>query len=298
MRVDCAFLDSGTGGIPYMQHLMERAPERQCVYVADSAHFPYGEKTPAEIIEHALAATTLIVRQFSPRAVIIACNTISVTALPALRAAFPTVPIVGTVPAIKRAAAISRNRRIGLLATRATIAHPYTVQLEQRFAADCTIVPRADGTLIAFIEHDLFGASAVARHNAVAPAVSYFLEHGCDTIVLACTHFLHMAEDIAQAAGAGIAVIDSRDGVVRQALAVIAHETIGAKTSCSNTCNIEEGRKSAVSQDPVTDRHALSVGHILGNGTVYVSGFTRPADEAEYCTLCARLQLPFGGLLQ
>ena len=95
--VDFAFLDSGTGGIPYMLLLKEKSPERRCVYLGDTVHFPYGEKSFEEIVSCSSHAISQIIDRWNPRAVIIACNTISVTALDELRKLYPGLPIIGTV---------------------------------------------------------------------------------------------------------------------------------------------------------------------------------------------------------
>jgi glutamate racemase len=274
LPLDFAFLDSGTGGIPYMLYLKQKCPEAACVYLADSIHFPYGEKTYEEITADATDAVSLILRTWHPGVVVIACNTISVTALSALRKRFPFVPIVGTVPAIKVAAEISKSRKIGLLATNATIHNPYIERLEHDFAADCTVIARGAPELVSFIEHDFFTATKEERCAAVIPAVSYFAENGCDTIILACTHFLHMADDIQEAAGCRVRVVDSREGVVRQALRVELR------------CDL------SLPKNACTQRNEISA-----ENTVFVTGFTKKSDAEKYNNLCGNLHLKFGGIL-
>ena len=215
-----AFLDSGTGGLPYLAQLRTHAEGCSCAYVADTAHFPYGEKTRDEVIRFSLSTAKRLVERFMPEVVIVACNTISVAALEALRASFP-VPFVGTVPAIKLAAARSKNRKIGLLATERTVRDPYTDALICDFAPDCEIVRIGDSTLISRIERELVTAGREERLAAVLPSVERFRSAGVDTIVLACTHFLHVDAEIREAAGPDIAIIDSREGVVQQALRLV-----------------------------------------------------------------------------
>ena len=168
--VDFAFLDSGTGGIPYMLALKERQPDARCIYLGDTAHFPYGEKSPEEVTRCAASTITAIVERWNPRTLVVACNTISVTALADLRSLFPGLPIVGTVPAIKLAAKVTRNKRIGLLATNATVNHPYSARLIADFASDCQVFSRGDPDLIAFIENKLFTASPEERRQAASLA--------------------------------------------------------------------------------------------------------------------------------
>lgn len=216
-----AFLDSGSGGLPYLAQLRAHARHVSCVYVADTAHFPYGEKTREEVIQFALEMVAHLLERFNPCVIIIACNTISVAALPALRKTF-SVPFVGTVPAIKLASAFSINRKIGLLATERTVCDPYTDSLIAQYASDCEVVRIGDSVLVARIEKELVMASRTERLAAVKPSIEQFRSAGVDTIVLACTHFLHVTDEIHEVAGPDIRIIDSREGVVQQALRLAA----------------------------------------------------------------------------
>lgn len=215
-----AFLDSGTGGLPYLSQLRFHAPRASCAYVADTEHFPYGEKTRDEVIRYSVATAGRLLSRFSPEVVIVACNTISVAALESLRAAYD-IPFVGTVPAIKLASARSKRRKIGLLATERTVRDPYTDALIRDFAPDCEVVRIGDSELIARIERDLITAGHDERLRAVTPSVERFLDAGVDAIVLACTHFLHVDAEIREAAGPGVEIIDSREGVVHQAMRLV-----------------------------------------------------------------------------
>lgn len=218
-------------------------------------------------------ALSLIVKKWNPRTVIIACNTISVTSLSDLRALFPNIPIVGTVPAIKLAASVTHNKRIGLLATNATVNHPYNKKLIQDYASDCHVFNRGDPDLIAFIEHELFNASEAEKQKAVEPAVSFFLENKCDTIILGCTHFTHIAENIASVAGSGVQVVDSRDGVANQALRV-------------------EQKQIAVS---VQQKARLDT--LPPDQSFFVTALHNTEDDREYAALCKNAGIPWGGLI-
>ncbi len=277
--VDFAFLDSGTGGIPYMMELKHKMPEARCVYVGDTAHFPYGEKSADEVTESAAASIAEIIRRWDPDTLVIACNTISVTSLAELRSRFPDLPIVGTVPAIRLAARVSRNKRIGLLATNATVRHPYCTDLIHKYAADCEIFKRGDPELISFIEHSLFTASEEERLAAVQPAVSYFLDQGCDTIILGCTHFTHVASYIAKAAGKDVEVVDSRDGVAKQALKV-----------WKGTDEAEEQGFMPEAEQVLPYRSDLPE-----DKSFFVTLLRDAEDKEEYEDLCASFHIPWGG---
>lgn len=264
--VDFAFLDSGTGGIPYMLSLKEKQPEAECVYLGDTLNFPYGEKSVEQITECARNAISLIIKKWNPKTIIIACNTISVTALEGLRKIFPDLPIVGTVPAIKLASKITKNKKIGFLATNASVNSPYSQKLIDDFASDCEVVRRGDPELIRFVEKDFFTSTEEQKLLACKPAVDFFASKGCDTIILGCTHFTHIADIMQKACGEGVAVIDSRDGVSNQAL---------------KQCQVE---KNHISSESVPDC------------SFFVTKAS-DAEEKEYKMLCSKLNIPWGGLI-
>jgi len=239
-----AFLDSGSGGLPYLAQLKSNAPMASCVYLADTKHFPYGEKKREEVISFAVETVGKLLERFSPEVVVIACNTISVAALATLRATY-SIPFVGTVPAIKLASAQSVNRKIGLLATERTVTDPYTDALIAEFASDCEIVRIGDSRLISRIESELLTATREERIKAVSPSIERFKAAGVDTIVLACTHFLHVSEEIGEVAGKGIRIIDSRDGVVHQALRLVTPSNHGHS---DGACFISGGITSAMEE--------------------------------------------------
>ena len=110
MSVDFAFIDSGTGGLPYMCYLNEKCPSASCIYVADAQNFPYGEKSTDEICTCVTQLCEKIISRFSPKVIVLACNTMSVTALSVLRSKFD-VSFIGTVPAIKLASSITKNKK-------------------------------------------------------------------------------------------------------------------------------------------------------------------------------------------
>ncbi len=272
-KIDFAFVDSGTGGIPYMQELKKKLPVARCVYIGDTEHFPYGQKSAEEITSSVSSVIEKIIRRWNPIAIVIACNTISVTSLEQLRMKFPERPIVGTVPAIRLASRVSKNRCIGLLATNATVNHPYCDFLSKQYAGDCLIFKRGDPDLIAFIEHDLFTSTPEQRRQAVKPAVDYFVSNGCDTIILGCTHFTHVAQDIANLAGDGVQVVDSRDGVATQAIKVETEEL-------------------------AKNHEFAGVGELPADKAFFVTRIRSEQDSKEYETLCNYFSIPWGGLFE
>lgn len=273
--VDFAFLDSGTGGIPYLQRLLEKKPDASCIYVGDTANFPYGEKTHEQIVKCVLEIAKKIIEKFNPKVFIVACNTMSVNALDVLREVFPATQFVGTVPAIKLASSVSKKRKIGLLATQSTVDNPYNVDLKNHFASDCELVLRADPDLISFIEHESFTATKEESIKAVMPAINFFYENDCDTIILGCTHFLNLAELFQEAAdnvsGGTLKIVDSREGVTNRALSIFDSLNQNAADSKSE----HEQKKSRL----------------------YVTGLSKAKDQNEYDVICNRYHLEWGGII-
>ena len=276
---DFIFIDSGVGGIPYMTTLLQRAPEAECVYVADTANFPYGEKTHEQVVKCVTELVGKINLEFAPKVIVLACNTMSVNALEALRKTFPDVKFVGTVPAIKLAASLSRKRRIGLLATKATCENPYNIELKNKFASDCVIVNRPDPQLISFIEHNAFTASREECLKAVKPAVDFFRGQGCDAIILGCTHFLNFTDVFEEACKPDIKVVDSVDGVVRNSLEVLEGGVAGGEPPARRG----------------SEQRSASVGET--SPSLYITGFRDIEEENQYNVLCSRFGIKFGGLL-
>lgn len=178
--------DSGVGGLSVSQAIHRAIPSARLSYIADTACFPYGSQTDALITERCLGLILQSLSEAPADVIVIACNTASTVVLPRLREA-TEIPVVGVVPAIKPAAALSRNRRIGLLATPATIRRPYIDQLIRTFAADCELVRIGHPDLVRWIEDHVAGVPL--PEQALSAALEPFRRSDVDTIVLGCTHY-------------------------------------------------------------------------------------------------------------
>ena len=208
------FFDSGVGGLSVLAPTLKLIPNAPIVYAADSAGFPYGTRSEAEIASRVPALLGRLVERFRPRLAVIACNTASTIALEHVRAALD-LPVVGTVPAIKPAAEISKSRVIGVLGTEATVRQPYVEDLAATFAADCTIVRHGSAELVELAEAKLAGeeVSIEAVRDAVQPI--FGADSNVDTVVLACTHF-PLLEDQLRAVFPNITFVHGGDGIARR----------------------------------------------------------------------------------
>ena len=217
------FFDSGVGGLSVLDPTRRLLPNAPIVYVADNAAYPYGTRSEAEIASRVPALLGRLVERFQPRLAVIACNTASTIALDHVRAALE-VPVVGTVPAIKPAAELSKSRVIGVLGTDATVRQRYVDDLAARFASDCTVIRHGSAALVDLAEAKLAGEEigADAVRAAVQPMFDQPRGDDIDVVVLACTHFPLLADEL-RAAFPAREWVDGGAGIARR----IAHLTDG-----------------------------------------------------------------------
>jgi glutamate racemase len=210
-------LDSGIGGLSVLAAIRATLPGLSIVYTADNAGFPYGTKTEMEVATRTCALLGRLTERLRPRLVVIACNTASTIALGHARAVLD-VPIVGTVPAIKPAAEQSKTRVIGVLGTNATVRQPYVDRLSAEFASDCTVLRHGSARLVELAEAKLAGQQITA--SDVAPELAGLLAQPggdrMDTVVLACTHFPLLREELAAAAPRPLNFVDGAAGIARR----------------------------------------------------------------------------------
>ncbi|HUW41532.1 MAG TPA: glutamate racemase [Rectinemataceae bacterium] len=219
-------MDSGVGGLPYLETARKLLDKETFVYLADRAGFPYGTKSGDEVRRIVLDRIARLVERFSPKAVVIACNTASQAALSAVRAANPDLAFIGTVPAIKPAAGRTKTGVIGVIATAQAVRDPYLDELIARFAPGLLVHREPAQELVAFVERRFFDSTPEARREAVAGHVRRLVDAGADQIVLACTHFLYLRDDIAAVAGPGVGIVDSRGGIAQQLSVVLSERAL------------------------------------------------------------------------
>ena len=209
--------DSGVGGLSVLGPIRALLPSAPIVYAADSAGFPYGTKSAAEIEVRVPALLGRLAERYDPRLIVIACNTASTIALDSVRSALD-LPIVGTVPAIKPAAAISKTRVIGVLGTDATVVQPYVDRLAAEFAADCKLVRQGSAELVELAEAKLRGEAPAA--DAYRRVLDGLLNRSdgdrIDTVVLACTHFPLVQGELEAASPRPLAFVDGKEGIARR----------------------------------------------------------------------------------
>ena len=214
--------DSGVGGLSVMREIQQRLPDCQYLYASDNAAFPYGTKSEDELIarvDKVLHALLQHIEQgYGPvDIIVVACNTASTLTLPHIRSHF-TQPIVGVVPAIKPAAIHSTTKVIGLLATPATVARPYTHALIREYAANCTVISVGSSELVHLAEQKLRGETIALEKIAaiVAPFLTAPRAAELDPLVLACTHFPLLQDELRHCLPDTVQFIDSGEAIARR----------------------------------------------------------------------------------
>lgn len=209
--------DSGVGGLSVLAEVRKALPQAPVIYAADNAGLPYGTKSEAEIAARVCGLLGRMAERFQPRLICIACNTASTIALGMVRDVLK-VPIVGTVPAIKPAAALTRSGTFGLLGTAATIRQGYVDRLEAEFAQGKRLLRHGAGELVEAAEARLrgerFDPAAFAR--AAAGLTGQPGGDLIDTVVLACTHFPLIVDELAPHFAPGTRFVDGAAGIARR----------------------------------------------------------------------------------
>ncbi len=209
--------DSGVGGLSVLAEVRQLSPDLPVIYCADNAGLPYGTKTEAEVAARVCGLLGRISERFSPRLICIACNTASTIALGMVRDVL-AVPIVGTVPAIKPAAEQTRSGTIGLLGTAATIRQIYVDRLEAEFARGKLLLRAAAPELVGAAEAKLRGdpVDPAVYRRAAASLRDQAGGTELDTVVLACTHFPLVADELQTAFGPGVRFVHGGPGIARR----------------------------------------------------------------------------------
>jgi len=209
--------DSGVGGLTVYDALRKVVPDAPVIYAADLAGLPYGTKTEAQIAARVAGLLGRMAERFQPRLACIACNTASTIALGMVRDVL-AVPVVGTVPAIKPAAALTKTGVIGLLGTEATIRQAYVDDLEAQFGNGTRLLRIAAPGLVDAAEAKLRGHTVDPAPIRAARTQLAAMPGGTqiDTLVLACTHFPLLADELAAEFGPDVLLVDGAQGIARR----------------------------------------------------------------------------------
>lgn len=212
--------DSGVGGLTVLRAVRQRLPGEHLVYLGDTARVPYGNKSQATVERYAVEDAQFLLNR-GVKMIVVACNTASALAAPALRTQFPNVPVLGMIgPGARAAAAATKNRRIGVIATAATIGSgAYEQRIRETFAAagsdaPVAIVSKACPLFVPLVEEGETD-SEITRLVA-AKYLASLREDGIDTLVLGCTHYPLLRKVIAETMGPTVTLVDSAEAAAAE----------------------------------------------------------------------------------
>ena len=197
--------DSGVGGISVVREIKQLLPNVSIDYLFDNLFYPYGELSEETLITRLSSLLSEMIKNTYPNLIVIACNSASTIALPALRQLFD-IPIVGVVPAIKPASALSQSKVIGLLATQGTVTRDYIEELTQAHAANCQLISVGSNELVEMAEQSFRGIAPDSHRLAT---ICRPIFDGADVMILGCTHFPLLLNSIKQVCPKHIVLIDS-----------------------------------------------------------------------------------------
>ncbi|MCZ7662150.1 MAG: glutamate racemase [Thermoleophilia bacterium] len=215
--------DSGVGGLTVLHECLVNLPHEDFVYLGDTGWFPYGSRTLEDVRSLAFRNASFLVAQ-QVKLIVVACNSAAAAALPQLQAAFDT-PIVGVVmPGARAAVQETRNRRVGLLATEATVRSASYQQALQTLDAGLEVYPVACPRLAPMIqEGDVFSEEI---EQAVREYVAPLKAAGCDTVILGCTHYPLVSPMLRRLLGPSVSLINSAEEIAREVAEILERKGI------------------------------------------------------------------------
>jgi glutamate racemase len=253
--------DSGLGGLTVFAAVKHTRPDAELIYAADDAFFPYGALSEAALVERVEAVMSEFIARYAPDVAVIACNTASTLVLPPLRAAFPDLPFVGTVPAIKPAAEASRSRLVSVLATPGTVARDYTRALVRDFAADCDVTLVGAPRLAELAERALRGEAVEDAEIALEIAPCFVEREGrrTDQVVLACTHFPLLIDRLRRLAPWPVAFVDPAPAIARRVDALLGPRGAARDPQAAAPAIFTSGRMPSLALQKALRRNGLTV---------------------------------------
>ena len=249
--------DSGVGGLSILQALRQRMPSEDFVYLADSAHAPYGERDAAFVRERALAVWHALRDEHRVKALVVACNTATALAIQHLRDDHPAVAFFGVEPAVKPAAALSQTHRVGVMATPATLGSDKFVQLLDSLRGNTAFVLQAcEGLADAIEQQWLDGNDAPVKAlckkyvSAMGPFGSQ--AGAIDTLVLGCTHYPFALPLLRPLVGAGVTILETGEPVARHTQQALADRGLLADSKVGSVTLIATGNAQSLQRAAFT----------------------------------------------
>ena len=220
--------DSGVGGLSVLREIRARLPGEHLLYCADSGNAPYGEKSQALIAARSLELCSFLLEQ-GAKALVVACNTATAAAAQVIRERWPNVPIIGMEPAVKPATAATRKGVVGVLATSGTLKSGRFAALLDKFGRNVRVLSRPGVGLVEAVERGEQNSDQVYR--LLQAHLAPLLAGGADVIVLGCTHYVFLREQVQAIVGPAVQVIDTGAAVASQVQRKLAERVMLAEAS-------------------------------------------------------------------
>ena len=215
-------LDSGVGGLTVVREVMRQLPYERIVYFGDTAHCPYGSRTPEEVRQFTLDIVDFLTTSFSLKALVMACNTATAVALEDVRQKVD-VPVIGVIhPGARSAVQASTNGRIGVIGTERTVQSGAYRRALTRLKADLHIVSLACPSFVPLVESGRAEADDV--FPIVQQALTPLFNDDIDTLILGCTHYPLLRKHIARAMGDGVTLISSATETARELKSIMLQQ--------------------------------------------------------------------------
>lgn len=221
-------LDSSSGGLSVWKEIAILLPGESTVYVGDHIYMPYSNKTTTFIRKRVVGIIQFLLQK-DVKCIVVACNTATVAGIEVYRKKFPSVPIIGVVPALKTAASVSKKRKIAVFSTRYTSQSAYQKNLIDQFAYDCAVIRIGSTNVVSLIEQGDLNSRSLMRELRLKLGI--LQGNGVDVLVLGCTHFPFIRDQIRAIVGKDVAILDSGGAVARQVKRIVEHKPALASMS-------------------------------------------------------------------
>ncbi|MDZ4670755.1 MAG: glutamate racemase [Phototrophicales bacterium] len=258
--------DSGVGGLSVLREIHRLFPHIPTVYCADQKHVPYGPRPHTEIYGFVRQITDFLIEQ-GAEVIVLACHAGSAAALYPLREAYPHIPFVGIEPAVKPAVNATKTGVIGVLTTQATADGLLYRKVLNQFARDAHVITQIAPRLVTLVESGEF--STEAGTGVIREYITPLLEQGADQLVLACTHFPFLADEITRITGDAVTLVDPGLSVAKQVGRVLPENFTPARTphtyfTTGDINTFQQALKLLIGVDTPAHLLTISDSHLIG----------------------------------
>jgi glutamate racemase len=227
--------DSGIGGLTVVKALRELLPNEDIFYLGDTARLPYGNKSAETVERYSLELADMLIRE-KAKLIVVACNTVSSVAIPKLRTNV-SVPVIGVIePGAQAAIAMTRNRHVGVIGTRATIRSGAYENALRALNVHVRVSSQACPLLVPLIEEGLLDDKLTDQ--AIARYLDPIIADGIDTLVLGCTHYPLLARAISRAIGENVKLVDSAQNCAVAVRNLLDRQSLRASSSAKGKLQV------------------------------------------------------------